>query len=175
MSVVAAEADVLQLFAESELVAAIQHAVRDALEMCRLPIRCVSVACVPSREGGNVTGLLGVHGKTSGFVTVNLSERFARKAVEGLVGDRFERMSSQVVDGVGELTNIIAGGIKGRLSGSPWAFTNITVPSVILGSGYHIAYAPSLKFACVTFEHQDHEAIMLDDRLLHVSMSLLKL
>ena len=175
MVVATPENETLQLVADVDLLTAIRHAAADALGMCGLPCRCVSVSCVPSREAGNITGLLGVHGKVSGFATINLAERFAIKAIEGLLGDRFDKLTSQVVDGVGELANIIAGGIKSGLSGTQWAFTNITVPSVIIGSGYHIAYAPGLKFVCVTFEHKDTEAIVLDDRLMHVSVSLLKL
>ncbi len=175
MAAVAQEAEVLQLVTEGELFPVIHRAVSEALGMCGMPFRCVSVSCVPSREGGTVTGLLGVHGKVSGFITLNLSTRFAVKAIGGLLGDSFETLTSQVVDGVGELTNIVAGGIKSGLSSGPWAFTNITVPSVIIGSGYHIAYAPGLKFINVTFEHSDQEALLLDDRLLQVSMSLLKL
>ena len=80
-----------------------------------------------------------------------------------------------MVDGVGELTNIISGGIKKGLYGSPWLFSHITVPSVIIGQNYQIAYAKGLQFLSVTFEHQTDDALMLSDRLMQVAISLIRL
>jgi len=160
---------------DSVLYKATQDAVNGALTMCERSARCVGVSSVPSQESGNVTGLIGVHGKVSGFVTVNLAERFALSAVGGLLGDNFDKLTSQTIDGVGEITNIIVGGIKSGLASSQYAFPHITVPSVIIGSGYQIAYSRGLEFLCVTFEHDDPEAVMLQDRLMQVSISLLRL
>lgn len=175
MTLAVADRPLSETIAEPVLVQAIATAVGNALTMCDLSARLVGVAAVPSMERGTVTGLVGVHGRVSGFITVNFAERLAIKAVEGLAQDKFTKLCSQVVDGVGEVTNIVAGGIKGGLSTTPWAFTNITVPSVIVGNGYHLAFAKGLAYLTATFEHQDAEALLLEDRLLHVSMSLLRL
>ena len=146
-----------------------------ALTMCNTSARCVGIARVPSRDSGSITGMIGVHGKVSGFITVNMSERFAVRAVEGLLQEAYGELTSQVVDGAGELTNIIVGGIKSALSKTKWGFSQITVPSVIVGKGYSIAYANGLVFLNVSFEHDDEEAVLLEDRLIHVSISLLEL
>ena len=45
----------------------------------------------------------------------------------GLLQEPCDTLTPQVVDGVGEMTNIIAGGIKRGLTGTPWAFGNVTV------------------------------------------------
>ena len=160
---------------EPQLTSAVLDSVESAVSMCGLSCRCVGLASVPSRESGLVTGLIGIHGKVSGFVTVNFSELLAIKMVEGLLQDKYENLTSQVVDGTGEITNIIVGGIKSNLAGSPWAFSQITVPSVIVGKGYHIAYARGLTFLAASFEMQGIDAVMLEDRLLCVSMSMLRL
>ena len=173
--VTAALQPTLASLTDGPLYKAIGTAVGNALLMCECRARCVGIATVPSAEPGRVTGLIGVHGKVSGFVTVNLAERFAIHAVNGLLQDKQDTLTAQVVDGVGEITNIIVGGIKSALADTPWAFPHITVPSVIVGSGYRMAYAKGLEFLCVTFEHDDPEAVLLDDRLLQVSVSLLKL
>ncbi len=47
--------------------------------------------------------------------------------------------------------------------------------SVIVGSGYQIAYAKGLHFLCAQFEHEDPDALMLQDRILQISISLLRL
>jgi chemotaxis protein CheX len=165
----------LAAIADTELTKATLSAVGKGLAMCEMTARCVGLSAVPGHDSGLVTGMIGVHGRVTGFITVNLAERFAIRAVEGLCQEKFNGLTSQVVDGVGELANIIVGGIKSQLAGTPWGFTNITVPSVIVGKGYHIAYARGLTFLCATFETNDPEAVMLEDRLMQVSLSFLRL
>lgn len=167
--------EALPLKADQELVQVTHSSVQNALSMCNCSARCVGVSSVPTRDSGLVTGMIGVHGKVSGFITVNMSERMVIAAVEGLLQEQFGKLTSQVVDGAGEITNIIVGGIKSGLAKTQWAFNQITVPSVIVGSGYQIAYARGLDFTNIVFEHDDPEAVMLDDRLMSVSISLLKL
>ncbi|MGC3968383.1 MAG: chemotaxis protein CheX [Pirellulales bacterium] len=160
---------------EGPLYKAICEAVNNCLIMCNSRARCVGVSTVPAHEPGNITGMIGVHGKVSGFVNVNLAERVAIKAVGGLLQENYQSVTAQVVDGVGEITNIIVGGIKSALANTSWAFPHITVPSVIVGNGYRMTYAKGLDFLCVVFEHVDPEAVMFEDRMMQVSVSLLKL
>ncbi len=174
MSVATAE-PVVGLDLDPHLFQSTVEAVAGALAMCNVTARCVGVSKIPSHEPGIVTGLIGVHGKVSGFVTVNMAEQFALAAVGGLLQDKYDRLTSQVVNGVGEITNLIVGGVKKSLSTTPWAFSNITVPSVIVGSGYKMAFARGLDYVCATFEEEQSEAILLEDRILQVSISLLRL
>lgn len=159
----------------SVLYSAALAGVEGAFTMCGLSARCVGASAVPVREGGKVTGMIGVHGKVSGFITLNMSERIALRAVSGLVQEHFTELNSQVVDAAGEITNMVVGGIKSALANTRWAFMQITVPSVIIGQGYSIAYARGLEFLNVIFEHDDKEALLLEDRLIQVSISLLTL
>jgi chemotaxis protein CheX len=175
MPAAAAQNSVSLMPVNNVLLSAVISAVQAAFTMCGISVRCVGASTVPVRDAGLVTGLVGVHGKVSGFITVNLTERNAVRAVGGLLQEKFTELNSQVVDGAGEIANIVVGGIKSDLAGTPWAFSQITVPSVIVGQGYSIAYAPGLEFLNVTFEHQDKDAILLEDRLIQVSISLLTL
>ena len=163
------------LAVDPKLTSAIIESVENALVMCNTTAKCVSLSTVPSGNVGLITGLIGVHGKVSGFITVNLAERMGIKMAEGLLQESFNEVNSQVVDAAGEFANIIVGGVKSGLAGSQWSFSNITVPSVIVGQGYQLTYARGLEYLCATFEHDDQEAVMLSDRLMNVSVSLLKL
>lgn len=175
MAVAELEAVTSQLRVEPRLAKSVLDGVSSAMTMCNANVRCVGISSMPIRDSGIVTGMIGVHGKVSGFVTVGMSEKFALRAVGGLLQDDFRELSSQVVDGVGEITNLIVGGIKNSLASSPWAFPSITVPSVIVGKGYQIAYAKGLEFVSCFFEHQDAETVVFEDRLMNISMSMLRL
>ena len=175
MSSATLEPVALPIAVDPLLLKAVTTSVGNALSMCELTAKCVSISAVPAHEPGLVTGIIGVHGKVSGFVTVNMAERFAIRAVEGLLQDKFGALTNQVIDGAGELTNIVVGGIKSVLGNSSWSFSQITVPSVIVGQGYQIAYSKGLEFLNVTFEHQDPDAVLLQQRIFNVSVSLLRL
>ena len=163
------------LIANQDLFKAISAGVESCLTMCDSSVNCVGMSTIPTRDTGIVTGMIGVHGQVSGFVTVNMAEHVARKAIAGLLQDEFEKLTPQVIDGVGEMTNIISGGIKKVLSTTPWGFSQVTVPSVIIGQNYQIAYATGLEYLSVTFEQQNDETLLLDDRLLKVAVSLIRI
>jgi chemotaxis protein CheX len=161
--------------ADPLLLKAIVSAVESCLTMCDVHARCVGVSTIPTQDPGRITGMIGVHGNVSGFITVNMAERVATAAVGGLLQDHFDVITSQVIDGAGEITNLIAGGIKKALSGTQWAFGQVTVPSVIIGQNYQIAYARGLEYLNATFEYQLEEVLMLQDRLMQVAISLIRL
>jgi chemotaxis protein CheX len=160
---------------EATILKTIVDAVASCLTMCDTSSKCVGTSTVPMADHGNVTGMIGIHGNVSGFITVNMAEKVAMSAVGGLLQDKFTQLDAQVIDGVGEMTNIISGGIKNGLAGSPWQFGHVTVPSVIVGRNYQIAYAKGLEFLSVTFEHDNAESFLLDDRLMKVAISMLRL
>ena len=170
-----ADTAILEQIADPLFVNAVVSAVENALVMCNTQAKCVGISRMPTNEPGNVTGIIGVHGDVSGFITVNMAERVAMSAVGGLLQESFPGLCHQVVDGVGEITNIVAGGVKNGLAGSPWAFRSVTVPSVIIGQNYHIAYARGLYYLAVVFEHETTDSLVAADRLFQVTLSLLRL
>src|SRR5690606_25827183 len=95
-----------------ELFNAVVDAVPKALTMCGGKARCVGVSSMPTKQYGELTGLIGAHGRVSGFIAVNLSKRLALHVTDGLIGERFADLTPQVIDSAGEFTNIIVGGIK---------------------------------------------------------------
>jgi chemotaxis protein CheX len=175
MSTVAAPVDPAIMPVNATLLTAVTSAVQGAFTMCGLTARCVGASSVPVREGGKVTGMIGVHGKVSGFITLNMTDRIAVRAVNSLLQENYTELNAQVVDATGEITNMVVGGIKSSLANTKWAFLQITVPSVIVGQGYSIAYARGLEFLNVIFENDDKDALLLEDRLIQVSVSLLTL
>jgi chemotaxis protein CheX len=103
-----------------------------------------------------------------------MPERVATLAVSGLLMEEHKAVDAQVVDGVGEITNVIAGGLKTRLSNTNWMIGNITVPSVILGSHYNISYSKGIEYCGVTFEVDDPDTLSIHNRVFSVSTSLIQ-
>ena len=159
---------------EPVLLKGLIEGVNSGLSMCGVEAKCVGISRIPLRDAGDVTGLIGVHGAASGFIAVNMAEQVALKSVGGLLQDTFDRLTPQVLDGVGEITNIISGGIKKGLAGSSWAFSHVTVPSVIVGRQYEITYIRGLEYLCALFEYDLPDSILLRDRILTTSVSLIR-
>jgi len=154
---------------------ALIQSVEACFSMCDLKVRVVGITKIPTNiPGGLITGLIGMNGKCSGFMTLEMTERAATLAVSGLLQDEFRTINNQVVDGVGELTNIIAGGIKAKLYNSPWTVNTITIPSVILGTNYNISYTKGIEFVSITFEIDDPETLSIQDRIFMVTTSLMQ-
>jgi len=160
--------------ADQQQLKAITSAVDNCLTMCDTRARCVGVSTVPIRDPGMISGMIGVHGDVTGFITVNMCEQVALSVVGGLLQDQFERIDHQSIDGVGEVTNISAGGIKAGLAGTPWNFSDVTVPSVIVGRQYQIAFAKGLQYVAAVFEQDNADTLLLDERIFNVSISLIR-
>lgn len=175
MTTISFEKGSLEIPADPVLLQAITHAVSDSLTMCDAPTKIVGFNAVPIYDPGAVTSVIGVHGKVSGFITLNCVEEVALTLVSGFLQEECEKFDGQVIDGIGEITNLISGGIKKRLARTPWGFEAVTVPSVIIGRHYQIAYTRGLDYLAVSFEHQNTSAYLLEHRLIHVAVSLLRL
>lgn len=150
---------------------AIIVSVDSGLKMCGKSTRVVGISRIPARAPNiALMGIIGMSGKNTGFLTVSLSEYVATQAISGLLQETRTTIDSQVIDGVGELTNIIAGGIKSRLANTPWQFLSITVPSVIIGADYSLSFIKGIEYVALSFEIIDDNA----NRFFTVSISLMQ-
>lgn len=92
------------------------------------------------------SGLIGVSGALRGSIVVSLDQDVAFAAAEAFLGARPSSINAEVIDMVGELTNMIAGGGKDRI-GIPGILLGL--PTVISGKGH-----------TVTFDHGAHVEIL---------------
>lgn len=155
---------------------AIVQSVEHCFSMCELKTRVMGLSKIPiALPKAAITGIVGMNGKCTGFLTLSLPERVATLAVSGMLQDEFSKLNNQVLDGIGEMTNIICGGVKTRLYNSAWMVDSITIPSVILGENYNIAHSKGIEFLSVTFEIDDPDTLMTHDRVFMVTTSLMQL
>jgi chemotaxis protein CheX len=82
-----------------------------------------------------VSGIVGLAGEVSGSVVLTFNEDTAMSVVGKFSGATYTSLTSDVIDGVGELTNIIAGDAKNRLRSKGYKF-NIGLPKVVSGRNY---------------------------------------
>jgi len=172
-AVIAAEVKGLSL--NSLIVNSLIASVEGCLQMCDLKMRVVGVTKIPIQlPDAPVTGLIGLSGKCTGFISITMPERVATLAVSGLSMEEYKTINAQVIDGVGEMTNIIAGGLKTKLYNTPWMVNNITIPSVILGDHYNISYSKGIEYCGVTFEVDDPDTLSIHGRVFTVNTSLIQ-
>lgn len=81
---------------------------------------------------------IGVAGNINGNVSVCLTEKSAAKIVSTMLGMEIEPGSDDVLDGIGEVANLIAGGTKNNLAGLDECLFNISIPSTVKGTHLEI-------------------------------------
>jgi chemotaxis protein CheX len=96
----------------------------------------------------DISGMIGLSGDAKGMVTLSLCREVALSATEALLGERPAEMDASVADTVGELTNMVAGMAKGRLSGT----LNMSLPSVVTGTNHRIEFPSEVTPIRVAFE-----------------------
>jgi len=169
------DAEIKGLSLNSMIVNSMVASVESCMQMCEMSVRVVGVTKIPVQlPKAPITGLIGLSGNCTGFMSVSMPERVATLAVSRLSMEEHKVINAQVVDGIGEITNIIAGGLKTKLFNTPWSMNHITIPSVILGDNYNISYSKGIEYCGVTFETDDPETITIHDRVFMVNASLIK-
>lgn len=97
----------------------------------------------------DVSGIIGFSGEIVGSVVLSFQMEAACKLVSALVGMEVEPESSDFIDAVGELANMIAGSAKKDLGRK----ANIAVPTVIIGKNHlvgRLTGVPCVLIPCKT-------------------------
>jgi len=92
------------------------------------------VKCTGEADSQNLIGIIGLSGTAKGTVALKFPEKTALSIVGAMIGDKIETFDSSVVDGIGELVNIIAGKAKLNMLDHK---LSMSLPTVIRGSIYN--------------------------------------
>ena len=98
-----------------------------------------------------VSGLIGLAGETVGAVVLSFSRETAFAIVSKMEGRTYNALGTEVIDGVGELINIIAGNAKRELLEFR---IEISLPGVITGTTYRIHWPEGIPVVCIPFESE---------------------
>lgn len=100
---------------------------------------------VPQHE---ISGVIGLSGNAIGTVVLSLSESVALQAASALLMDEYTELDADVIDAVGELTNVVAGAAKAELEQYN---LSISLPNVITGKGHEVRFPSNVSPICVLF------------------------
>lgn len=96
-----------------------------------------------------VSGLIGLSGRCRGMVMVSVGGDAALNIANILLGSRPEELNGDVLDAVGEITNMIAGAAKTQLEVYQ---LNIGLPTVICGKLHSIKFPPEVMPIVIPFD-----------------------
>lgn len=99
----------------------------------------------------DLSGVIGLSGSSTGVVIVHLNKQTAINATGAMLGSPPKEINGDVIDVVGELTNMIAGGAKAQLSS---LFSNLALPMVLVGKDCGLEFCKKVKPICIPFTSQ---------------------
>jgi chemotaxis protein CheX len=122
---------------------------------------------VPAAEIDNLqfmTAMLGFAGRLSGFLCLHVNQDVACSLASGLLGMQLDHVDDTVCDAMGEISNMLAGGLKTHLSHNGEAF-KLAIPSVIQGREYSTrapAHAKNLIMGVAAGPHRFKLQLVLE-------------
>lgn len=97
----------------------------------------------------DIIGMIGLSGTAQGIAALRLPVRTALAIIGRMVGTEFRSVDSSIIDGVGELVNIIAGAAKAKYPGHAIC---LSLPSVVRGSIYKSSSLGNTLWLTVPFK-----------------------
>ena len=111
----------------------LELAAREVFEMmlgCKLPA-CEELEASP----GELTAMVGLAGQLCGLVTLRCTAKSAAAMASRMLGTEIQQGDKHMFDAIGEVTNMVAGNFKNKLTGMADKCM-LSVPTVISGSDY---------------------------------------
>lgn len=101
---------------------------------------------------GDLIALVGISGRATGSVAFSVSTSTAFGIIGKLTGETHKRVTDDVIDGIAEMTNMIAGGAKAKMHIEGEAPMDLSLPTVISGNNYSVKYPTKSIWLEVPFE-----------------------
>ena len=98
-----------------------------------------------------VSGIIGLAGDSVGAIVLSFERDTAIRMVSKLAGKPYPALGNEVIDGVGELVNIIAGNAKRDLVDYRLV---ISLPGVIVGENYKINWPQGVAVITIPFHSE---------------------
>lgn len=101
--------------------------------MAMLELECAGTRQVKAFEMTlDYTATMGLCGENEGLLVVSVGKSLLRSVVAAMLGEDESEVDNDLVDGIGELANMIGGAAKGTLASADYHF-ELSIPAVITG------------------------------------------
>lgn len=121
-----------------------------------------------------ITVMVGLVGKASGNIALNVSEPALFHLASALLGESHTELNDDNIDALMELGNMVAGCAKELLLGTEHEVEEISLPSIIWGEGVSVMYARGIHTVSAEFELPAMPVSMSVKRFFSVGISLLR-
>lgn len=156
-----------------DLFSAIIEATGVGLQMAGVEPRPVGCSVMPIATH-EITVIVGLAGKHSGNLALNLSSEALLLLTGNFLGEPQTEISDENVDAVMELGNMIAGSVKTNLMETTRRIDAISLPSLILGQSHNMMFARGIVCVSVQFEIKEMPLRTMGARYITTTISLLK-
>ena len=99
----------------------------------------------------DVSGIIGLSGSAQGAIALSFPKAMALKIVSKLLQQEIKVVGTELGDGIGELTNIVAGSAKAELASVTKHTLFISLPNVVLGKDHTLCRPSALPGILVPF------------------------
>jgi len=136
---------------DDALISTLIRATLDGLSMANIVPEPVGVSkYITSQQ--EVSAIIGFVGIVCGSVTINMSANAAKYLTGRILGGTQTELTTEALDAICEVLNIIAGKLKALLSVTENKIEKISVPSVVVGSNYSLTHYRGMQTLNVDFE-----------------------
>lgn len=102
------------------------------------------------KTSGDVTGIMGLVGDRKGTITISFSREGAMFVYQTLFGDECSSVTPDVIDAIGELTNIISGQSRKELE-KVGINLKASIPMVVVGKEVEMNFITTLPIVQLPF------------------------
>ncbi len=102
------------------------------------------------KTSGDVTGIMGLVGDKKGTITISFREKGAMFVFKTLTGDECTSVSHDVVDSIGELTNIISGQARKEFE-KAGINLKASIPMVVVGKEVEMNFITTIPIVQLPF------------------------
>ncbi|MCX5811870.1 MAG: chemotaxis protein CheX [Proteobacteria bacterium] len=114
---------------------------------------------------GDVTGIMGLVGDAKGTICISFTKEGALFIYQALMGESHDDLDAEVIDAIGELTNITSGQARKELEKAQ-VNLRAAIPTVVVGRNVELHFICALPIVSLPFHFQvndGHEEILYVD------------
>lgn len=106
----------------------------------------------------DISAIIGLTGETTGSIIISMPESLACRIASNMLLEEIATLNKNVEDAIGEIGNIVVGDARRALIQDGYQL-NISIPTVVVGSGHKISRSGDVPCIAIPFStpHGDFE------------------